>query len=64
MQDPNRNLRELLVVDMYPYQIIVEALQQAMQQFTWTLGNLKYTVALLCKHLSNNMPVNPLDTSD
>ena len=64
LQDPNRNLRELLVADMYPYQIIVEALQQAMQQFTWTLGNLKYTVALLFKHLSNNMPVHPLDTSD
>ena len=23
--------------------------------FTWTLGNLKYTVALLFKHLSNNL---------
>ena len=48
----------------YPYQIIIEALQQAMQQFTWTLGNLKYNLALLSKHLRNNLPVHPLDTSD
>ena len=37
-QDPDRNLRELQIKYGFPYQFIVERLQEAMQQYNWTPG--------------------------
>ena len=38
MQNPSRNLRELSVRLEFPFQMVVEKLQEVMQQYTWTLG--------------------------
>ena len=39
LPNPNRNLRELQVEGRHPLQLIVESLQQALLQYTWTPGN-------------------------
>ena len=38
LEDPNRNLRKLQIELGFPYQMVVEKCQEALNQFTWTPG--------------------------